>query len=639
MAAKINIKFPDGSVKQFPKGISGLEILQTLNHKIQKEATGIMINGEVRSLAEPIQDDAEIRILTFADEEGKDVFWHSSAHLMAHAVQRIFPDTKFGIGPPIDAGFYYDIELDHAISPEDFEKIEAEMAKIVDEDHPIQRREWNKKDAIQYFKEHNEDLKLDLLEELEDGISTYSQGDFTDLCRGPHLPSTGKIGKNFKLLNVAGAYWRGDEKNKMLQRLYATSFPKKKLLEEHIHRLEEAKKRDHRKLGKQLDLYSIQESVGNGLILWHPKGAQVRRIMEEFTIKEHYKNGYELVYTPHIAKLDLWKTSGHTGFYQENMFSPMDVEEVDYQLKPMNCPFHIIIYKNHIRSYRDLPIRLFELGNVYRFERSGVLHGLMRVRGFTQDDAHIFCTPENLNEEISRVLDFTLYILRTFGFTEYEIYLSTLPEKFVGEIENWDKATEALKYALDKSGLPYEIDPGEGVFYGPKIDIKIKDSIGRSWQCSTIQVDFNLPERFQVEYIAEDGQPHQPIVIHRALMGSVERFFGILIEHYAGAFPVWLAPLQVIVIPIAERHHAYARKVYEALLKEEFRAEIDSRNEKVGYKIREAEVNKTPYMIIVGDQEAESEQVSVRQRGKGDLGKMDRGELFKRIKEDVDKKQ
>ena len=639
MAAKINIKFPDDSVKQFPKGISGLEILQTLNHKIQKEATGIMINGEVRSLPEPIQDDAEIRILTFADEEGKDVFWHSSAHLMAHAVQRIFPDTKFGIGPPIDAGFYYDIELDHAISPEDFEKIEAEMAKIVDENHPIQRREWKKKDAIQYFKEHNEDLKLDLLEELEDGISTYSQGDFTDLCRGPHLPSTGKIGKNFKLLNVAGAYWRGDEKNKMLQRLYATSFPKKKLLEEHIHRLEEAKKRDHRKLGKQLDLYSIQESVGNGLILWHPKGAQVRRIMEEFTIKEHYKNGYELVYTPHVAKLDLWKTSGHTGFYQEYMFSPMDVEEVDYQLKPMNCPFHIIIYKNHIRSYRDLPIRLFELGNVYRFERSGVLHGLMRVRGFTQDDAHIFCTPENLNEEISRVLDFTLYILRTFGFTEYEIYLSTLPEKFVGEIENWDKATEALKYALDKSGLPYEIDPGEGVFYGPKIDIKIKDSIGRSWQCSTIQVDFNLPERFQVEYIAEDGQPHQPIVIHRALMGSVERFFGILIEHYAGAFPVWLAPLQVIVIPIAERHHTYARKVYEALLKEEFRAEIDSRNEKVGYKIREAEVNKTPYMIIVGDQEAESEQVSVRQRGKGDLGKMDRGELFKRIKEDVDKKQ
>jgi threonyl-tRNA synthetase len=639
MASKINIKFPDGSVKQFSKGISGLDILQTLNHKIQKEATGIVVNGEVRSLPETIQDDAEIRILTFADEEGKNVFWHSSAHLMAHAVQRLFPDTKFGIGPPIDDGFYYDIELDHALSPEDFEKIEAEMAKIVDENHPILRQEWNKKDALKYFKERHEDLKLDLLDELEDGISTYSQGDFTDLCRGPHLPSTGKIGKNFKLLNIAGAYWRGDEKNKMLQRLYATSFPKKKLLEEHIHRLEEAKKRDHRKLGKQLDLYSIQESVGNGLILWHPKGARVRRIMEEYTIKEHYKNGYELVYTPHVAKLDLWKTSGHTGFYQENMFSPMDVEEVDYQLKPMNCPFHITIYKNHIRSYRDLPIRLFELGNVYRFERSGVLHGLMRVRGFTQDDAHIFCTPENLNEEISRVLDFTLFILRTFGFTEYEIYLSTRPKKFVGEVGNWDKATEALQYALDKSGLPYEIDPGEGVFYGPKIDIKIKDSIGRSWQCSTIQVDFNLPERFQVEFIAEDGQPHQPIVIHRALMGSVERFFGVLIEHYAGAFPVWLAPVQVMVIPIAERHHTYARKVYEALIKEEFRADIDSRNEKVGYKIREAEVNKTPYMIIVGDQEAEGELVSVRQRGKGDLGKMNPTELHERIKKEIDNKK
>jgi len=638
MAEKINIKFPDGSIKSFPKGVSGLDILKTLNQKIQKEATGILVNGNVKSLPEPIEYDAEIRILTFDDEEGRDVFWHSSAHLMAHAIQRIFPETKFGIGPPIDDGFYYDIELEHAISPEDFEKIESEMGKIVDEDHPIVRKEWEKKEAVKYFKEHHEDLKLDLLQELEDGVSTYSQGDFTDLCRGPHLPSTGKIGKNFKLLNVAGAYWRGDEKNKMLQRLYATSYPKRKLLEEHIHRLEEAKKRDHRKLGKQLDLYSIQENVGNGLILWHPKGARVRRIMEEFTIREHYKHGYELIYTPHVAKLDLWKTSGHTGFYRENMFSPMEVEEVDYQLKPMNCPFHITIYKNQIRSYRDLPIRFFELGTVYRFERSGVLHGLMRVRGFTQDDAHIFCSPDNLNEEISRVLDFTLYILKTFGFSEYEIYLSTRPEKFVGEVENWDKATEALKYALDKSGLPYRVDPGEGVFYGPKIDIKIKDSLGRSWQCSTIQVDFNLPERFQVEFIGEDGQPHQPIMIHRALMGSVERFFGVLIEHYAGAFPVWLAPVQAIVIPISERHHEYARKIYDALLKEEFRAEIDNRNEKVGYKIREAEVNKIPYMLIVGDQEAENQQVSVRQKGAGDLGKMKLPELHQRIQKDIDNK-
>ena len=361
--------------------------------------------------------------------------------------------------------------------------------------------------------------------------------------------------------------------------------------------------------------------------------------MEEFTIREHYKHGYELIYTPHVAKLDLWRTSGHTGFYRENMFSPMDVEEVDYQLKPMNCPFHIMIYKNQIRSYRDLPVRLFELGTVYRFERSGVLHGLMRVRGFTQDDAHIFCTPDNLNEEISRVLNFTLYILKTFGFNEYEIYLSTRPEKFVGEVENWDKATEALKYALDKSGLPYRVDPGEGVFYGPKIDIKIKDSLGRSWQCSTIQVDFNLPERFQVEFIGEDGHPHQPIMIHRALMGSVERFFGVLIEHYAGAFPVWLAPVQVVVVPISERHHDYARTIYDALLKAEFRTEIDTRNEKVGYKIREAEVNKIPYMLIVGDQEAENQQVAVRQKGTGDLGKMKLPELFKRIQKDIDNKQ
>lgn len=619
---KIKIKFPDGKTQEFPKGVTGLEILQTLPSRLREEATGIKVNGEVKSLPEPIQQDSDIQILTFDDKEGREVFWHSSAHLMAHAVQRLFPQTKFGIGPAIENGFYYDIDLDHPLSPEDFEKIEATMAKIVDEDHPIIRKEWNKKEAIDYFKKRNEDLKLELLAELEDGISTYSQGDFTDLCRGPHLPSTGRIGKHFKLLSVAGAYWRGDEKNKMLQRIYATSFPKKKMLEEYLHRLEEAKKRDHRKLGRELDLFSIQENIGNGLILWHPKGARVRRIIEEFTINEHYKNGYELVYTPHLAKLQLWETSGHTGFYRENMFTPIDIEEVSYQIKPMNCPFHITIYKNQLRSYRDLPIRFFELGTVYRYERSGVLHGLMRVRGFTQDDAHIFCTPENLNEEISRVLEFTLYILRTFGFNEYEIFLSTRPEKFVGQVENWDKATAALKYALDKSGLPYEVDPGEGVFYGPKIDIKIKDSIGRSWQCSTIQVDFNLPERFNVEYIGEDGNPHQPIVIHRALLGSVERFFGVLIEHYAGAFPVWLAPVQIKILPITEHQHQYARTIQDRLLAENLRVEVDGRNEKIGYKIREAEVQKIPYMLVIGEQEVQGQQVAVRQKSKGDLGKM-----------------
>jgi threonyl-tRNA synthetase len=639
MSEKIKIKFPDGSEKEFPRGISGLDLMKSINGRFRKEATGIQVNGEVKSLPEPINEDAEIKILTFDDKEGRHVFWHSSAHLMAHAIQRLYPETKFGIGPAIDDGFYYDIDVDHTITPEDFEKIESEMQKIVDEDFPIERKEWDKKDAIDYFKKRHEDLKLDLLAELEDGVSTYSEGDFTDLCRGPHLPSTGRIGKNFKILSVAGAYWRGDEKNKMLQRLYAISFPKHKMLEEYLHRLEEAKRRDHRKLGRELDLFSIQESIGNGLILWHPKGARVRRLMEEFTIREHYKNGYELVYTPHIAKLHLWETSGHTGFYQENMFSPMEVEEVDYQLKPMNCPFHITIYKNQIRSYRDLPLRLFELGTVYRFERSGVLHGLMRVRGFTQDDSHIFCTPENLNEEISHVLDFTLYILRTFGFNEYEVFLSTRPEKFVGQVENWDKATEALKYALEQSGLNYEVDPGEGVFYGPKIDIKIKDSLGRSWQCSTIQVDFNLPERFDVEYIGEDGHPHRSIMIHRALMGSVERFFGVLIEHYVGAFPTWLAPVQAIVLPIAERHHDYAHKIGEKLRRTEIRSEVDLRNEKVGYKIREAEMNKIPYMLIVGDQEIENNQISVRQKGTGDLGKMDFEEFRQKISEEIENKK
>jgi len=638
MSKTIKLKFPDKSEKEFPVGITGLEIAQSISNRLAKEATGILVNGEIKSLPEPINEDAEIKILTFDDKEGRYVFWHSSAHLMAHAVKRLFPQAKLGIGPPIEDGFYYDIELDRPITPEDFEKIEAEMAKIVDEDIPIVRKELRKEEAIKIFKNIHEDLKLELIEELDEDISTYSQGDFTDLCRGPHLPSTGRIGKNFKILNVAGAYWRGDENNKMLQRLYATSYPKRKMLEEHLHRLEEAKKRDHRRLGRELDLFSINDEIGNGLILWHPKGARIRQIIEQFTIKEHYKNGYELIYTPHIAKLNLWETSGHTGFYSENMFSPMDVDEVYYQLKPMNCPFHISIYKSKIRSYRDLPMRFFELGTVYRYERSGVLHGLMRVRGFTQDDAHIFCIPEQLDKEIEKVLEFTLKILKTFGFSEYEIYLSTRPEKYVGTLENWEAATNALETALQNSDLEYEIDPGEGVFYGPKIDIKIKDVLGRSWQCSTIQVDFNLPDRFQIEYMGADGQPHQPIMIHRALMGSVERFFGILIEHYGGAFPLWLAPVQVKILPIAERHHEYSRTVFNKLWEAGLRVELDDRNEKVGFKIREAEVNKVPYMIIIGDQEINTEQVSVRKKGEGDIGKMKVDKLMNQLLDEIKKK-
>ena len=634
---KVKLKFPDGQEMEYPAGITGEAIVKEISPRLAKEAIAVKLNDKIIELTRPITEDGEIRFLTFADKEGREVFWHSSAHLMAQAIKRIYPQAKLGIGPPIEDGFYYDIELDRPITPEDFEKIEAEMAKIVEADYPIVRKELPREKAIEFFKNIHEDLKIELINDFPDEavISAYSQGEFTDLCRGPHVPSTGRLGKHFKLLSVAGAYWRGDEHNKMLQRIYGTSYPKKKMLEAHLHRIEEAKKRDHRKLGKQLDLFSIQEGIGNGLILWHPRGARVRRIMEQFWIDEHYHHGYELVYTPHVAKLDLWERSGHTGFYRENMFPPMMLEDIHYQLKPMNCPFHITIYKNQLRSYRDLPLRLAEFGTVYRYERSGVLHGLMRVRGFTQDDAHIFCTPAQLTDEIVKVLNLVLYILQTFGFHEYEVYLSTRPEKFVGSLENWEAATAALEKALAMKKLKYAVDPGEGVFYGPKIDIKIKDVLGRSWQCSTVQVDFNLPERFEMEYVGEDGKRHRPIMVHRALFGSLERFFGILIEHYAGAFPVWLAPVQAIILPITDRHHNYARKVYDQLRRAGVRVELDQRNEKVGFKIREAEVQKIPYMLIVGDKEVESNTVSVRHKGEGDIGGMRVDEFETRIVHEI----
>lgn len=637
MNKSVKITFPDGSQKEYPAGITGEEIAREISPRLAKQALAIKFNGKVLELWRPLEGDGELQILTFEDKEGKEVFWHSSAHLMAQAIKRKFPDAQLGIGPPIDGGFYYDIQLDHPITPEDFEDLELEMTKSVDEDYPIRREVLGRDEAVDFFKNKHEDLKIELINDFsdEETITAYSQGDFTDLCRGPHVPSTGRLGKNFKLLSVAGAYWRGDEHNQMLQRIYGTNYPKKQMLEEHLHRIEEAKKRDHRKLGKELDLFSIQESIGNGLILWHPKGARLRHVMEDFWIKEHYKHDYEIIYTPHTAKLKLWEQSGHTGFYQENMFAPMELEEVDYQLKPMNCPFHITIYKNHLRSYRDLPIRYAELGTVYRFERSGVLHGLMRVRGFTQDDAHIFCTSQELTNEIVKVLDLVLYILSTFGFTEYEVYLSTRPEKYVGTIENWDKATEALRNALEVKKLEYEVDPGEGVFYGPKIDIKIKDVLGRAWQCSTVQVDFNLPERFELEYIGEDGKPHRPIMIHRALMGSLERFFGILIEHYAGAFPLWLAPVQVVVLPIADRHHKYGENIYRQLRENGVRAEFDQRNQKVGYKIREAEVQKIPYMLIIGDKEIENNRVSIRHKGEGDKGAIPVEEFLAQILDEI----
>ncbi|RMG61213.1 MAG: threonine--tRNA ligase [Calditrichaeota bacterium] len=634
---KIKITFPDGSVREYPRGVLPETIAKDISPRLAKEAIAAKFNGRVIELNRPLTEDGEIRFLTFEDPEGREVFWHSSAHLMAQAIKRLFPGAKLAIGPPIEGGFYYDIELDRPLSTEDFEKIEAEMARIVEENYPVVRQVLSREKALELFKKLHEDYKIELINDFPDEqeITAYQQGEFIDLCRGPHVPSTGRLGKHFKLLNVAGAYWRGDEHNKMLTRIYGTNYPKKKMLEEHLHRLEEAKKRDHRKLGRELDLYSIQESIGNGLILWHPRGARVRRVMEQFWIEEHYRHNYELVYTPHVAKLDLWERSGHTSFYRENMFDTMVMDEVAYQLKPMNCPFHITIYKTHLRSYRDLPIRLAELGTVYRYERSGVLHGLMRVRGFTQDDAHIFCTPEQLTDEIVKVLDLVIYVLSTFGFKEYEVYLSTRPEKYVGTLENWEAATNALRNALEVKGLDYEIDPGEGVFYGPKIDIKIKDVLGRSWQCSTVQVDFNLPERFDMEYIGEDGRPHRPIMIHRALMGSLERFFGILIEHYAGAFPLWLAPVQVVLLPIADRHHEFARQVYQRFREAGIRVELDDRNEKVGYKIREAEVKKVPYMVVIGDREVADGKLAVRHKGEGQLGNLDPEELLQRLLQEI----
>ncbi len=576
--------------------------------------------------------------ISLDSQEGKEIYRHSASHIMAQAVKDLYPEAKVTIGPAIEDGFYYDFDYERGFTPEDLEKIEGRMSEIIRADKPFVRREMSRADAAKLFAEMGEPYKVEIINGIDaDTVSLYDQGGFIDLCRGPHVPSTGCI-KAFKLLSSAGAYWRGDEHNRMLQRIYGTAWQDKEQLKGYLDRLEEIKKRDHRKLGKELELFSYEEETGPGLILWHPRGAVVRRVIEDFWKAEHVKSGYELVYTPHMAKLDLWKRSGHWDFYRESMYSPMEVEGQEYEIKPMNCPFHIAIYKSRMRSYRELPIRWAELGTVYRFERSGTLHGLMRVRGFTQDDAHIFCAPAQIQDEIFKVLDFTLFVLKTFGFSEYDIYLSTQPEKSVGTQENWDRATEALKSALEKKGLDYSIDPGEGVFYGPKIDIKIKDVLGRSWQCTTIQVDFNLPERFGVEYIAEDGNARQPIMIHRALMGSLERFFGVLIEHYAGAFPVWLSPVQAVVCTITGRQEAYAKQAVDELKAAGVRAEADIRNEKIGFKIREATLRKIPYILVVGDKEQEKGTVAVRLRNGKDLGPMPRAEFIGKIEEEISNK-
>lgn len=582
----------------------------------ENQAIAVKVNGQLKDLSSiySLNGDEEVEIILPKDPEGLEILRHSVAHIMAHAVKMLFPEVQVTIGPAIEDGFYYDFDRDIPFTEEDLQKIEKKMHEIIKSRQPFIRKELSKKEAIDLFKSLGESYKIEIINEInDDKVSIYEEGDFIDLCRGPHIPHTGIV-RAFKLLSVAGAYWRGNERNKMLQRIYGTAFPTKQELDEYLKFLEEVKKRDHRKLGKQLKLFEISDDIGPGLIIWLPNGAIVRKVIEDFWRDEHLKAGYQLLYTPHIAKLDLWRKSGHLDFYKDNMFSPMEIDEIFYQLKPMNCPFHIQVYKSELRSYRELPLRFAELGTVYRYERSGVLHGLLRVRGFTQDDAHIFCSEEHLEDEIQKVLDFTVFMLSTFGFSSYEIYISTRPEKYVGNLENWDRATLALEQALKNRGLTYHIDPGEGVFYGPKIDIKIRDVLNRSWQCSTIQVDFNIPERFDITYRGKDGKEHRPIMIHRALMGSLERFMGVLIEHYAGAFPLWLAPVQIEVMSISEKHVEYATKIYNQLIKEDFRVKLNVDNEKIGYKIRQATLNKIPYMVIVGDKEVESRKITVRKR-------------------------
>jgi threonyl-tRNA synthetase len=561
---------------------------------------------------------------------------HSSAHVMAQAVLERFPDGKYTIGPPIEDGFYYDFDLPRPLTPDDLEGIEARMREIIAGDHHFKKRVLSADEAREIFRDQV--YKLELIDGLEAGgfdeygepldekpeISVYTQDTFIDLCRGPHVERTGMINPDaVRLLNVAGAYWRGDENNPMLQRIYGTAWHNATELEEYLWKLEEARKRDHRRLGKELDLFSINEEVGAGLILWHPRGGMVRKIAEDYCREEHEKGGYEFVYSPHIGKAHLWETSGHLDWYQENMYAPLDIEGQQYYLKPMNCPFHVQIFKSQLRSYRDLPLRYAEWGTVYRYERSGVLHGLLRVRGFTQDDAHLFCRPDQMPEEIDRVLDFSLNLLRAFGFEDFQAYLSTRdPNKFAGKPEEWDAPTEALRKSLERSNVPYQVDEGEATFYGPKIDLKVKDALGREWQLSTIQFDFTLPERFDLTYVGEDGQEHRPYMIHRALLGSMERFMGVLIEHFSGAFPVWLAPVQAVFIPIADRHFEYVEQVATRLKAAGLRVEVDSRKERMNAKIRDAQMGKIPYMLIVGDREIEHGAVSVRLRSEENLGAM-----------------
>jgi len=606
-------------------GDNSLKFLSALVDGAPKDLTYVLTGKE-----------KTIELIDFDSEIGKEIYWHTSSHIMAQAVKRLFPQVKVTIGPAIEDGFYYDFDTNgYNFTEEDLKKIEEEMRKIIEENLPLERIEMSREEAISFFEKLGESYKVEILSEITDPVvSLYKQGEFIDLCRGPHLPSTGYV-KAFKLLSVSGSYWRGDENKARLQRIYGISFPSKEELEAYLTRLEEAKKRDHRIIGKELDLFSVHDEVGPGLILWHPKGAIIRKTIEDFWVKEHLERDYQLVYTPHVGRAKLWEISGHLDYYRENMYPVMKLDNEEYFVKPMNCPFHIMIYKTKVRSYRDLPIRYCELGTVYRYERSGVLHGLLRVRGFTQDDAHIFARPDQIMEEIKNVVEFAFFILNRFGFNDYEVFVSTKPKDSVGSEEMWNEATNALKRALEDLGVSYKVDEGGGAFYGPKIDIKIKDALGRSWQCSTIQFDFNLPERFDVTYRDKDGQDKRPYLVHRALFGSMERFFATLIEYYAGNFPLWLAPIQVAVLPISEENLSYAENIYSQLREGGFRVKIDKSSEKLGAKIRDAETEKIPYMVIIGKKEMEQDLLSVRKHGAGDIGRMSLEDFVKLLKDEI----
>ena len=618
--SQITVTLPDGSRKDFDSGTTVLEVARSIGSRLARAALVGKVDGRLVDLTTRLDKDSTVTILTERDPEALQVYRHSSAHLLALAVIELFPGTQLGIGPPIENGFYYDFQREAPFTAEELESIEQRMLELVKADYPFELTWMEKAEGLEWFREQGADLKCELIRERAgERFSCYKVGSLIDFCRGPHIPSLGRI-KALKLLSVAGAYWKGDEANPQLQRIYGTSFFDRKQLSAYLHQLEEARKRDHRRIGKELDLFSLQEDAGPGLVFWHPNGALIRNEIEDFWRRQHLRGGYQFVCTPHIAKKDLWRTSGHVDFYRQSMYGAMEVDEVDYQLKPMNCPFHILIYKNRLRSYRELPLRWAETGTVYRYERSGTLQGLLRVRGFTQDDAHIFCQSEKVEEEILGVLDFTRSLLSSFGFNDLEVFLSTRPEKYVGSVEDWDLSTEALRRAVEARGLEYGTDEGGGAFYGPKIDLSIKDAIGRSWQCTTIQFDFNLPERFDLSYVGEDGKSHRPYMVHRTLLGSMERFFGILIEHYAGAFPLWLAPVQVVVLPISQRHGEAASALQARLAQEKIRVRTDLRNEKVNAKIRRAQLEKVPFMVILGDREVEKGTLSVRNRFDGDLG-------------------